>query len=237
MEFVGADPAGRVEHAAAGAAHLRVIRVDLNLDVRERLDRRVHDRAPGQLGDRDAVEQVVVGPDAAAAQRDAGGVRLVLLAVELRVANRGDRRNRDRNQEGVAARGRQRLENLAVERVTDRGVGRLDERRVGRDGDFLFHRADFQHQVDGQELLGADRESAPLEGLVARERCADRVGGRRHGGERILADLVGDGVAGDGRALVGQGHGHAGDDPLRVADGAAHTAGELLAHRVGRPAK
>ena len=237
VELVGADAAGRVEHAATGPPHLGVVGVNLDLDVGEGLDRRIEHRAVVQLGNRDTVEEVVVATDGAAAQRDTRGVGLILLAVELRVANRRHRRDGDRNEEGVAARGRQRLEDLAVERVTDRGVGRLDEWRVGRYRDLLFNRADFQDQVDGQSGLGADRDPALLVGLVPRERRADRVGSRSDGGKRVLADLVGDGVTGNSRALVHQGDSHARDDPLGVTDRATHVPRKLLTHRISGPGK
>ena len=74
VELVGARLGRDVEHAAAGAAHLGVVGVDLDLDLLDRFDRRVQHRAAAQLGDRHAVEQVVVGADAAAAERDERGV-------------------------------------------------------------------------------------------------------------------------------------------------------------------
>ena len=111
------DLAGHIEHAAAGAAHLGVVGVHLHLHFFERLDRWVEHGAAAQFGDRHAVEQVVVGAHAAAAQRHARGVGLILLAVELRVAGRRHRRHRHADQERVAAGRGQRFEHLAIKRA------------------------------------------------------------------------------------------------------------------------
>ena len=159
VELVGPGPRRHVEHAAAGPAHLGVVGVDLDLHFFDRLDRRVQHRAADQLGDRHAVEQVVVGPDAATAERHERGVALILLPVELRIAGRHDRRHRDADEEGVAAGGRQRLEHFAVERAAGGGVGRLDERRRAGDRDRLLQGADLEHQVERQELLGPDADA------------------------------------------------------------------------------
>ena len=164
VEHVGAGPGGHVEDAAAGAAHLGVVGVDLNLHLLDRFDRRVEHGAAAQLGDRDAVEQVVVGPHAATAHRHARRVGLVLLPVELRVAARRHGRHGDTNQEGVAAGRRQAFEGLRVERAAGRGRRRIDERRLPGDRDGLLQRADLEQDVDGHELL--------------RRRCARR-GSRR----------------------------------------------------------
>ena len=86
----------RVEDAAAGSAHLGVIGVDLDLQVFERLDRRVGAGAVAQVGDRHAVQRVVVAAPRAAAEREQGGVGLILLTVELRVSGRDHRRDRGR---------------------------------------------------------------------------------------------------------------------------------------------
>ena len=103
---VGARSRGHVEHAAAGPAHLGVVGVDLDLDLLDRLDRRIEHGAAAQFRDRHAVEQVVVGADAAAAERDARRVGLILLPVELRIPDRHHGGDRDADQEGVAARRR-----------------------------------------------------------------------------------------------------------------------------------
>ena len=56
-----------VEHAAAGAAHLGVVGADLHLHFFDRLDVRDDDGAVAQVGDRDALERVVVAAARAAA--------------------------------------------------------------------------------------------------------------------------------------------------------------------------
>ena len=103
------DLVADVERAAAGATGLGVVGVDLHVDVFERFDRRVGRRAVAHVGDRHAVNQVVVAAARAAAERQQRGVGLILLAVELRVAGGDDRRHRHREQERGAAAARQRL--------------------------------------------------------------------------------------------------------------------------------
>ena len=117
MECVGPGLGCCIKDASARPAYLGVIGVHLDLDLIDRLDRRRDCWQPRQVPDSHAVDQIVVGADAAAAQRDARQVGPVLLPLELRVADRIDGRNRDRHREGRAARRRQILQCL----LTDRG--------------------------------------------------------------------------------------------------------------------
>ncbi len=167
VEVVGARLRGDVEHAAAGAAHLGVVGVDLDLHFLDRFDRRVQHRAADQLGDRHAVEQVVVGAHAAAAERDDRGVALILLPVELRIAGRHHGRNRDADEEGVAAGRRQRLERFTIEHAAGRRRRRVDQRRLAGDRDRLLERADLEHHVERDELLRARRR-----GPCSRRSCS-----------------------------------------------------------------
>ena len=132
-------------------------------------------------------------------------LRLILLPVELRVAGRHDRRHRDADQEGVAARRRQRLERLAVEHAAGRRVRRLDERRLAGDGDRFLDRADFERDVERDELLRADDDALCSRSVLKPVSCRlQRVGARRHRREVVLPDVVGDRLARDVRRFVGE---------------------------------
>jgi hypothetical protein len=89
--------------------------VHLHLHVFERFDRRIGDGAIGQVGDRHAVECVVVAAAGAAAERQQRRVALILLPVELRVAGGDDSRNRHADEKRGAAGRRQRLQRVTVE--------------------------------------------------------------------------------------------------------------------------
>ena len=103
-----------------------------------------------------AVDQVVVGADTAAAQRNDRGIGLVLLPVELRVARRRERRHGDPDQKGVAAGRGQRVERRLVQHAAGGRRGRVDERRLAGDGDVLRNRANLEQGVERDELLRPD---------------------------------------------------------------------------------
>ena len=179
MKLVRARLRGDIENAASGAAHFRIVGVDLDFHFLERFNRRIEHGPAAQLGDRYAVEQVVVRAHAATAHRNARGVGLILLAIELRVAGRRHRRHRDADHEGVAAGRGQRLQDLAIQRAARRSVGRLDERSVGGDGDGLLQLAHFERDVEREKLLRRDAEALAFVGLEAGQSGPDRVGRRR----------------------------------------------------------
>ena len=114
--LVAAGFRGHVEDAAAGASHLRIVGVDLHLDFFDGFDRRIDDRSAAQFGRWHAVDHVVVRADAAAAERHARRVRLVLLPIELWIPDRHHRRHRYADQKRIAARCGERLERFAIER-------------------------------------------------------------------------------------------------------------------------
>src|SRR5262249_30744009 len=74
-----------VEHAAARAPHLGIVGVHLNLDVFEGFNCGVRRRAIPHVGDRNAVQRVVIAAPCSASERDQRRVRLILLPVELSV--------------------------------------------------------------------------------------------------------------------------------------------------------
>ena len=69
MPVVRSRLAERVEHAAAGAAHLSIVRADLDLYFLDRFDVRDDDRPIPHVGNRDALERVVVAAPRSAAER------------------------------------------------------------------------------------------------------------------------------------------------------------------------
>ena len=118
------------------------------------------------------------GADGAAAHRHRRVADLVLHAVPVRVAARLHRRLEVGHQEHAAAGRRNRLERLGVDDAAGGGVGGLDQRRFAGDRDGLFERADFERDVEADELLRADR--TPLRSKVrkpdsdARQSCRSR---------------------------------------------------------------
>ena len=234
MKVVAARSRGHVEHAPARPTHLGVVRVYLDLDLLDRLDRRIEHGATAQFRDGHAVEQVVVGADAAAAERDARGVGLILLAVELGVPHRHHRRHGDADQEGVASGRRQRLERLAIQRSARRRGRRVDERRLSGHRDRFLEPADLERDVDRDELLGADRQALGLVPLVPGDLSLQGVAAWRDRREVVLAHVIGDHLARVVRRLVGQRDRHARHDAVGVVDCSAHSAGELLRERQRR---
>ena len=120
---------------------------------------------------------------------------------------------------------------LGVQHFGVRRVRRFDQRRVGRDGDRFLDGADFERDVEGDELLRADADAAALEGLEALHRRLDGVARRIERRERVLARRVRDRVARDAVGLVDQRDRDAGNHALRVLDRAAHAALERLGER------
>ena len=224
VQAVGAGPQRRVEHAAAGAAHLGIVGVDLHLHVLERLDARVGGGAVAQVGDGDAVERVVVATAGAAAERQQRGVGLVLLAVELGVAGGDHRRHRRADQEGGASGGRQRLHVGLVEDRADRRVRSLDPGRLAGDVHRLLEAADLELHVQRQELLRADLHAALGHGLEARHRDLDAVQARREVRQVVLASRVGHRRSRDVGLLVDRRHFGARHDAGGIVHGAADAA-------------
>jgi hypothetical protein len=91
--------------------------VDLDLHVVDHLDVRADRRAVLHVGDRIAVEQVVVADRDAAAERDARRFGLILHPVHVRIAGVGDGRHGVAGEKSHPADARQRFERLAVEDV------------------------------------------------------------------------------------------------------------------------
>src|SRR5688572_24911034 len=106
MEDIGARTGSRVEDTATGAPHFRIERVYLNLDVVDRFHRRVEHRSALHLGDRNPIEDVVVGTDTASTERNLRGTYLVLLAIPPGIRLPVHRRNESRDEEGISPRRR-----------------------------------------------------------------------------------------------------------------------------------
>ena len=234
VEVVRSRPQGRVEHAAARAPHFRVVGVHLHLHIVERFDRGVRDRAVGQVGDRHAVQRVVVAAACAAAERQQRGVGLILLAIELRVARRNDSGYRRADEKRGASGCRQRLQRLHVEHRALRGIRGLDQRRLAGDRDVLFDGADLEGQIEHDEGLRPDPDAGALDLLEPLQRRPHRVRPWIDAREHVLAAVVGDSGAIDVRLLVVERHFHTGHDAAGVLDRAAEAPLEALAGRVSR---
>jgi hypothetical protein len=73
LPLVGARFQVRVEHAAAGARHFRVVGIGLDLDLFDGFQCRNDDRPVGGVGDRNSVQQVIVAANGTARDGDLRG--------------------------------------------------------------------------------------------------------------------------------------------------------------------
>ena len=218
-----------VEHAAAGAAHLGVIGVDLDLQLLDRLEHRDDDGAVPEVGGRDAVHGVVVAAQRSAAEGEQGRVRLVGLLHPDRVPGVDDVRRSHAEDEHVPARGRKHLELGAAHRRGHRGGRRLDQRRLADDRHGFLDAADGKRGVHHQERRNADDQSFAHVRREAAEFSAERVGARLDVCEVVFADGVADCGPGDPGVLVVQRHRDAGQDTaISIPDDAADAALERL---------
>ena len=224
MEIVRARARRHVHDAAARAAHFGVVGVNLHFHFLNRFHARVRGRAVLQIGDGEAVDQVVVGANGAAAHRDGGVADLILHAVPVRVAAGLHGRLEVRQQEQAAARRRNRFERLRVDDAAGRRVRVVDERRFADDRDRLFNRPDLELEVEREELLRIDAHAGPLERAVAGDDCHDFVRSRIDRGERVLAGCVRHGVARNLGLLVDEHHDDAGDHAAGILGGSTQTA-------------
>ena len=105
-----------------------------------------------------------------------------------------------------------------VDDVAERGVGGLEQRRVGGDGDRLDGPADVQRQIELQPVGDADLDFA--RGLLeARQLDGDLIGAGNQVRRLEEADLVGHDGHGRAHRDVGDGDRRAGDDAAAgVAD-------------------
>ncbi len=122
MQFVASGLQGRIENAAAGASHLRVVGVGLNLDFLRSFDRGNDDRAVHAVGDRNIVNEVVVPSNRSAGDADLRRSALILEAVKSRIADGGDAIIQPRKKKWVASENREVREFLRINHLTVRGI-------------------------------------------------------------------------------------------------------------------
>ena len=224
MEVVRARFRRHVDHAAAGASHLRVVGVHLDFHFLHGFHARIRRGTVLQVGHRESVHEVVVRAHGAAAHRDGGVADLILHAVPVRVAAGLHGRLEVRQQEQAASRRRNRFERLRVDDAAGRRVRVVDERRFADDRDRLFNRPDLELDVEREELLRIDAHAGPLERAVAGDDCHDFVRSRIDRGERVLAGCVRHGVARNLGLLVDEHHDDAGDHAAGILGGSTQTA-------------
>jgi len=165
MEVVGAAARDHVDLRAAGAAELRAVAVAVNLELLDRVHRRVdEDRTV-------AADVVVVGAvdrphvrrDRAAADGQVGAAEQPLV-LDVQEVRRADAGHQERELQEVAAVERKIADLLTRDETGDVATDRLHLVRVGFDGDLLF-------DLTGREL---DVHRAVLRG-VERDRLRDRT--------------------------------------------------------------
>ena len=148
MEIVRAGLRRHVHDATAGAPHFGVVGVDLDLHVLDRFNRRIGRGAILQVGDREPVNEVVVGAHRPAAHRHGRVPHLILHPVPVRVAACLDGRLQVRHEENAPAGRRNGLERFCVEDVAGRRVRRLDQWRLAGHRDRFLEGADLEHDVE-----------------------------------------------------------------------------------------
>ena len=232
---VGPGAVRGVEHPASVTTERRIVGVDLHADFFERLVRRDHRGPIEQVRERDAVEQVRVGPWRSAGNRQEGRGVLILHAREERRADGNDVGERGREEKRVASGRRQILERAAVDHRRHGGARPVDRGRLARHRDLFGNVANIQPHVDDQHLLCPDDQAPPLERLVARQRGGDRVDPWWRIREDVLARVVRDRVRRHGGRLVGQRQRDPGDDSGRIARRATHATVEGLRGAWRRP--
>ena len=187
VQIVRARTQQRIEGAAAGARHFRIVRAGLKLDFLHGFRRRDKDCAIVGIRDGNTVHQNVVGAHRTAGDGDLGVRVLILHAAHLGVGDKHDRLRQFRRKEGVAAQHRQVGDFLAVDDLTGGGVGGLQHRGVGRNVDQLADLSEFQRDVERGNGLGGDGDAALFRPFEARRNNTHRVGGGSERGERIFA--------------------------------------------------
>ncbi len=207
VEGAGAAFEYGIEDAAAGAGDLGVVGVDLQFHLLRGFDGGDDDGAVVEIGDGYAVDEVVVGADGAAGDRDGAGAGLVLKAVEARVAGGGDVGAELGEEIGIAAEVGEIFELLGIDVLAVGGGGAVEERRGGLNLDGFGGGADRELNVDGFKLLGGDDEIFLFIAGEAGLHDAEGVSSGLNGGEDVFAVAVGFGDAGDFCGLVGELHG------------------------------
>ena len=82
----------------------------------------------------------------------------------------------------------------------------------------------FHREIEGDELLSADRDPLPLERLESREVRTHGIGAGSDSGEDVFANGVADGRARHVCGLVDQCDSGARDDGIRVSDRTAQAS-------------
>ena len=243
-QLTGARLQRGVHDRPAGAAVFGAERAGENLDLVDRVDRRLDD-----VGDAaeevdvagvvvDAVEQVVVLRRPHAVGRE-----------HQRRARAGLRRHDAGDQPGehrvVAPVDRQVLDRVGFQRLADRAAAGLQQRRLRGHDDLIGQAARLQRDIDQRLLLNADRDAAAHRFLEALELDFDRVGAGADGREDVGAVLTRHRSEHEGLAFMGDGDSRAGkntstgifhrpEDRSRV-DLRARAGGEQQRHAEDQP--
>ncbi len=213
VPLVGARFQVRVEHAAAGARHFRVIGVGLNFHLFHGFQRRNDDRAIGRVGDRDSVQQVIVAPHRTARNRDLRRSALVFHAVVVRVAHRCHVLRQLRHHERIAPQVGEIHQLLAVQHLPLARVGGFHQRHLLGHLHALADRPDLHLEIERDNLLRGHNHVLALEFLEARRLGHQSISGRHHLAE-AKAFRCGNGRPLPAAGLVHQRH-------LDLADGFA----------------
>ena len=129
---------------------------------------------------------------------------------------------------GIAVGRRQLRDAARVDDVAERGVGGLEERRIGKDGHRLDGLADAEREVDLEPIGDADLDLT-CRLLEALELGVHLIDAGNQIGSLIEADVVRDDGDGGAHLLVGDGDGRSRDDAAaRIANRAGDGAARVL---------
>ncbi len=216
VEFAPARFVGDVDGRAASAPVLRAEVVGLDLELGQRVERRVKDNAQPivVLVDVDPLDHYVVvfgalpvdgGDRHAALGRDGQGAR------SLRAGRDGAGGQVDELRE-VARVDRQIHDRLLRADVAERRALGLDDRAGGHDLSRLAHLTDFQLQVNARNLANLESDVRPVGRFEARLLHGDLIRARRQQRHGVIALVVRRGLSRDAGQSLRDGQGCPGDN-------------------------
>ena len=187
-ELVATRLGDDVDLRAAGVAVLGAVGAREDLELGDRVERRLDDDHPGGVvAVRHPVEHEVV-----AVLADAVHLHRAAEVIERRVRLRRQRAwQKQRQLHEIAAAERQLIDRLRGHHLAERRGFSVDERRLRRDRQRLGNGADLQLQVDARPLVDLQADAGRGSGLEPVELRGDAVGANRQVGHQVVAGRVG----------------------------------------------
>ena len=205
------------DRAAAGPPELRIVSVDHDLKLLDRVDARRKEPSAGDAHRR-AVHEELVG-SLSPAVNDEFAVRIPAAQAresarsELLLSENDAWRETDQRV-GLSSNERQVAQLLGIQSFGSRSGGGFDGLAVGGDGDSILDVADFEDEREIARFVRIEQDAALFERTESDGHSGDAVAARAEEGEGKLSTLVGEGFGG----LIGFG---ADDTDLGGGNGSA----------------